>query len=257
MDFEEFKEGYSKEHHFFLSELFEKSSIERGFVIEIFRIAEHNMNLIMMFRSMSTPEDLDEDAEIKFEVEMDSPRRFLMLISASFLREQLKLFDNFSKLDFYKTFKQTISGNDLKFLELLEDEAHKFDQGTGFLLDVLIPLRNSIFHYYDANRNKEVESWVDSIMSDEKDIKPRYQTISLNNHKFGPGDEYEEYLFSKHLFIGVGGKPFQLGFVKIPKIQGAFIELAHLLTKFLIKRNKIPKRIFGWHMKYIQGFKKE
>lgn len=239
-----------KSYEFFLSELFEEDDVEVGYIIEMMRAANHIREVIEILFYMGPPEDSDEWEEEVFNAEMESKHILLYNLHASHLREALKLYGKFMKLPFYSELIKSFNLNQKKIANELEKYVNEFDEKKGVLYDVLIPLRNSIFHY----DHKEALKWVKDKMDEEKDEKPNHHYISLEKKEFGPGLEYNNELFSKYVF----GRIMDIHLPEIIELNNLFLEYVAAMSEVLLSQAGIPDdRERGWFMKYMYGFKRE
>ncbi|MCZ7380648.1 MAG: hypothetical protein O8C64_03610 [Candidatus Methanoperedens sp.] len=244
-----------KSYEFFLSELFTGSEPELGYIIELMRAAGHIKEIQNILMMTSPPDSMDEDDAMIYEIEHESLRIFLFNISAAQLRESLLLFHHFRELSFYVELKNDFNDEQKNTAKVLEDYVNEYDHKKGLLYNILRPLRNKVFHY----DHKEALEWGKGVIDDEKDEKPRVHYISNQKFEFGPGLEYDSYLFSKYLFWGEqGAESIMKAQMEIWQIHQHFLDFVRVMSEILMKRAKIPSnRPSDWFMKYRYGYKKD
>ena len=80
------------------------------------------------------------------------------------MREELKLFGDFSKEKIYIEFRDNVDETTKKNLAKLEETVDNHKLAGNILPDLLIPLRNIVFHY-DPDKANE---WLKDGMKDER-----------------------------------------------------------------------------------------
>lgn len=241
-------------YEFFLSELFAGDEPELGYIVELMRAAGHIKEIQKILIISSPPDTQDEDEAIRQEVKLESLRIFMFNISAAQLREVLLLFHKFRKLPFYAELKKDFNEKQKRTAAILENYVDEYDNKKGLLHDILRPLRNKVFHYDE----EEALEWGKKVMADEKYEKPRTHHISTKNFEFGPGLEYDNDLFLKHLIWGQGPASMMKAQIEIWEIHKHFLDFVKAMSETLMKRAKIPRnRPDGWFMEYRYGFKRK
>ncbi len=159
-----FNHEYIKKYHFFLSELLAGiREEERGLIIELMRGASNVNDMIRLTSSLNSPSnDSNEDQEI-FLASIDSTIIFTINLNAAQLREILKLFGNFARKELYIEFRKSLKPIKIQVLKRLEEVVNNYNSPGNYMHDVLIPLRNIVFHY----NYKKANEWVVRRIHDE------------------------------------------------------------------------------------------
>lgn len=247
----ESQKEYEKSYHFFLSELKNINESDLSNVIELMRASQHIKDLQKLMLSLN-PQDMDEISEIKYWFENDSLLTLILNLSAAQLREALKIFWIFTGTEFFNSIKDDLSNDQKKEIDSMIQYTSEYNQKKGFIFDILKPMRNSIFHYSPD----KVVSWIEKIKDMESDRKPCYQSINLETYDFGPGKEYDKDIYSNYLFWGSDGfNSLMESQNKVWDLQIQFLEATKIILTHLIKTENIPKRKYGWFMKYFHGYK--
>jgi hypothetical protein len=241
----------SKKYEFFLSEIFNGEEEELGYIIELMRVASHIKELKKILVLTFPQESVDEFESLKQQIKNESMQILLFNISASHIREALKLFGGLRRTSFYKELIKDFDLRQQDIAKTLEGYADEFTGERGLLYDTLKPLRDITFHY----DQKQAKTWAKERIDEEKEEKPEHHSICLDNMDFQLGSEYEEQIYAK--FLGVG-KDFSLmkAQVQVFEIQEKFIDFVKAMSEVLMRRAKIPAcRKPGWYLKYQYGFK--
>lgn len=245
MQHNDFKERYGEEAHFFLSEFDKIEEKDLACVIELMRAANHIR--YMMVLNETIPME-DEDV-----TEKESIFIMLLSISASQLREALKLFGDFTKTELFKKINKKFSTKEREMFDNLIGVVDNFGNEGNIISDILKPLRDSTFHYCP----KKAKEWIKQQKEEESQEKPHYYTVNLDKRVFGPGLWYDDYLYRRFLFFG---SHYPDNIMKtqeeVWELQFKFIEAVKIITKHLLIEEEIPSREFGWFNKYSYGFKK-
>lgn len=240
----------NKKYEFVLSEISWPSEEAAGFIIELMRSAGHIKDFQKLFGALTPPETDDLD-ELEDDLKNDSLRILAMNFAASQLRESLRLFSDFSKLPSYVQLQEGWSDDQKRNARLLSDCVGQFDTGTGLLRSNLKPLRDMTFHY----KPSAAQEWVRLRMEQEKDEKPPASDINLETQRFGPGLDYDESLYSQHLFWGAAGSLLAVQ-AEVWNMQAYFLGFVQALTETLLKKSNVaPGREFNWSSKHRYGFK--
>ena len=235
MKVEEFNKEYEKGYHFFLSELKSITEKDLAFIVELTRASQHIKDIKELFLQI-VPEEENEEKELLFYVKNDSLITMLFNISTAQLREALKLFWNFSKQDYFKQMMEKISQNNKKLLAELIELNDEFEGKKGFIYDVLLPLRNLVFHYDST----DAEKWIKQVKEIEHEEKPPNQSVNLTKNEFGLGKEYDKHIYSKNLFWGQNGfKSLMKNQEKVWIIQNKYIEMTKIIVEYLLFYEKI------------------
>ncbi len=241
--FEPTVKGYS----FFFSEIFKGDEEEIGHLIELMRFCNHVISIQRLFSL------LDESmGDEEYVPEHDPIITSLINISASQLREILKLYKDFIKLPFYKEAKQSFNEEQKSAAEEIEKYVKEWGSGKGLLHNVLKPLRDLVYHY-DA---KKAGEWVKEQIENEKCKKPFHSDFVPDEYFFGAGITYDSYLFTRYAFWGNHNfKSKELTISKIPEIQLKFLTVTSAFIELKMKTAKIPRnRPWDWNLKYFYGY---
>jgi len=243
-----------KKHEFFLSEISWPSEEAAGYIVELMRSASHIQDFQKLMGALMPPESDDLD-ELANDFENDSLCILVMNFAASQLRESLKLFSDFSKLPSYLQLQDGWSDEKRQNARFLSECVGQFGTGAGLLSSNLKPLRDMTFHY----KPSAAQEWVRLRMEQEKDEKPPVSRVHLWAHSFGPGLEYDESIYSRHLFWGAQTPGALLAAqAEVWTMQGRFLDFVQALTKTLLKKSNVPSgREFNWIGEHRYGFKSE
>lgn len=245
MDTKEYLKEYEKSYHFFLSELKGIPTKDLAFLVELMRCSQHIKDIQKLMIGLSPLSDISEEDEMVFWAEHDSLITMIFNIFAAQLRESLKLFWNFSKTQFFQEIMQELSEEERTVIDVLIHLNEGHDEKKGFQWEVLEPVRNLMFHYL----HEEAIPWIDKIKSMEREPKPSYQSVNLENCDFGLGKEYDKDIYSKYLFWGSDGfKSFMKAHHQLWEIQLNFLKSTCIIVEAVFKKEKISKRKYGWFM---------
>jgi len=251
MKHEEFIKEYERSYHFFLSELKNIPDRALSYIIELMRASQHIKDIQKLMTQMN-PEGLEEDEEMEYWVDNDSLITLVLNISAAQLREALKLFWKFSETVFFKEIYDDLSDKAREDIDLLTALNDEYSKKSGFIWDVLEPVRNHMFHYLPD----ESLPWIEKTKKMELDRKPPYQSINLEVFDFGPGKEYDKEIYSKYLFWGKDGFSSLLKLQKkVWDTQLNFLNSVKSIVEAILIKEKIPKRKHDWFMEFFHGYK--
>ena len=249
---DDFNRIYKRSYHFFLNELF-RSIDDGGLIVELMRAAENMNDLRRIMSALDSPKNLTEQEELEHWANMGSTILFVFNLMAAQLREVLKLFGDFKKGKIYFEFKDNVDESTKKNLEKLEETVDNYKLTGNILHDLLIPLRNIVFHY-DQDK---ADDWLKDGMKDERGKKPIIRNLSPINFSFGIGTDYNEYIFSNSIFIpSIQSMNIHHYLNEIGEYQSIFLKFMKSFSIFLLKRARIHKREDGWYMTYLYGYRK-
>lgn len=247
---DDFNRSYKRSYHFFLTEIF--TGIDGGgIIVELMRCAENVNDLRRMMNSLGPSENLTEFEEMEHWKNMESTILYVFNLMGAQFREVLKLFSEFRKKKIYIEFKDCVNEATKKDLIKLEETVDGYKLDGNILHDVLIPLRNSVFHY----DQDEAEKWLKDNMKNERGRKPIVRNLSPFEFSFGIGKDYNDYIFSTSIFIPSILKENGHNYLnEIGSYQDLFLRFMKSFSLFLLKRARIRKREDGWYMKYFHGY---
>lgn len=242
-------------YHFFLSELKGLSDKDVAYLTEIARASQHMKDIHKMTLGVGVNEDtLSEGEKMLFWHYNDSLITLLFNISAAQLREALKLFLDFSHTSAFEKICKNIPANKSRSIKKIISLGNQYEQGVGLIREVLIPIRNLMFHY----EPKKAVGWVREVKKLEGDRKPQWQSVKVESYDFTMGKQYDSSIYSNYLFFGLGGMD---SFMKVQKevwdIQMAFLDASGLVIEEVLRMEKIPERKWGWFMDFFHGYKDE
>lgn len=247
---DESNKQYRKSYHFFLTELFKGINGERGLIVELMRAAGNIYDLRKFLVNLGPQEGLTEDEKLIY-VENDSAALFAFNLMGAQLRETLKLFDKFTKTEIYKEFKLTLSVKSKQQVINLENAVIDYKTQGNIMHDLLIPLRNLIFHYDD----QEAETWVNEVMNEEKNKKPIVRSLSPDEMDFSVGRDFNEHIYSKLIFLPSVFNNGSNLLIEIGNLQMNYLTFVKQLSKFLLRRANIKRRNSDWIMSYMYGYR--
>jgi hypothetical protein len=248
---DDFNRLYRRSYHFFLNEIF-RGIDAGGIIVELMRAAENVNDLRRIMSALDSPKNSTEQEELEHWANMDSTILFVFNLMGAQLREVLKLFDKFRKEGIYVEFKGRSDEKTREVLTKLEETAANYKLAGNILHDLLIPLRNVIFHYdYD-----KAGEWLKNNMKDERGKNPFVRNLSPSNFSFGIGSDYNDYIFESTIFSSfiqiTNIRPY---LIEIGEYQNIFLKFMKSFSLFLLKRARIGKREDGWYMKYFYGYR--
>lgn len=243
----------SSRSEFFLSEVLAQCPDLDGHIIELMRSASHIRDFQRLFAALGTT-DSDDSDEIVADLEKDSLRILALNFAASQLREALKLFSRAAAVPSFVGLASLMPASAQARIERLSECTREFDAKTGLLYSIIRPLRDKTFHYDPT----AARVWARERMASEKEPKPPVSSVDLRRFIFGPGMEFDESLYSSHLFWGGGA---QVGLLKVQaevwQLQEIFLQVVADVTAALMKKSGVPReRSFDWFCLYRYGFKK-
>lgn len=245
--------GRKSQFEFFLGEIAWPSDEAKGYIVELMRSVGHIKDFQKLFTSLAAPETDDFD-EIAHDLQHDSLRILILNFAASQLRESLKLFSKFSKLKCFPGLREQWSEEQRQNAQHLSDVVSQFDSGSGLLYSILKPLRDKTFHYDPI----AAQEWVGQRMEQEHEPKPPISRIDLQVLAFGPGTDYDESIYSKHLFWSGEAGSLLAAQTEVWRLQVNLLDFVQALTEGLMKKSNVPGgRAFDWPLKYRYGFKPE
>lgn len=249
---DQLKKMYKEKYHFFLTELFIGLNDEGGLVTELMRAAGNIVDLRKLTLSISPRKGMSCNQEEEHLLSTESVIIYTLNLNGAQLREALKLFGELTNTKLYQEFKSSLRPSQVKKILPLQDIVDSYKYQGNYIHDVLKPLRDIVFHY----DTKKAYDWVISVMEDEKEKKPPISYMHPDHLEFGPGIDYNEHIFSKHLFLPSERKSIFQNQQIMQDLQLRFLYLVKLLSKYLLKRAKIEKREDGWYMNYMYGFRR-
>ena len=249
---DDFNRIYKSSYHFFLNELF-GSLDDGGLIVELMRAAENMKDLRRIMDALDSLKNLTEQDELEHWANMGSTILFIFNLMAAQLREVLKLFGDFRKEKIYIEFRDNVDEPTKKNLAKLEETVNNYKLAGNILHDLLIPLRNIVFHY-DPDKADE---WLKDGMKDERGKKPIIRNLSPIDFSFGIGTDYNECIFSNSIFLPLIQSTIIHNYLnEIGEYQNIFLRFMKSFSLFLLKRARIHKREDGWYMKYLYGYRK-
>jgi hypothetical protein len=241
------------EYEFFLGELFQSSDEFSGYIVELMRSAGHVHDFQKLFELLA-PADSEDFDEVARDIEDDSLRVLVLNFSASQLRESLKLFSQFSKLSAYSELQKKWPKEQAECARRLMVCVEEFDNRAGLLYSVLKPLRDKTFHY----KPEAAREWLRDRLANERQPKPPISLARPAQYYFGPGHDYDEALYSRHLFWGEEHAESLLrAQSEVWSIQREFLRFVRMLTETLLETANISSgRGLDWCLRHRYGFKR-
>ncbi len=239
------------DYQFYLSEI-KYDNEDLGYFVELTRVVDHIQQTRDLLSFTDTELIDNEDVQIELEAKYDRIRTYLFIISAAQLRESLKLIGKFFKSKFYALIELELSQNSKELVKYFKKIMQDYDEKKGILTDILIPIRNKIFHF----DTKSAEKWVDEIKNQELQRKPHFQSLNLNPLNMNLGIEYNNTIYANNLVYNKGIKSFLASQREVWAIEeklGAFVKsiIAIVMSKSDIEKHRKP----DWFMKYWHGYR--
>jgi len=243
----------SRPSEFFLSEILAACPELDGHIVELMRSASHVRDFQRLFAALS-PIESDEFDAIAADLKIDSLRILILNFAASQLREALKLFAKAAAVPAFTELERLATATAKLRIGRLRSCVREFDAKTGLLYSILKPLRDQTFHY-DADAARK---WARERMASEEEPKPPVVSVDLDRFVFGPGIDFDEHLFSHHLFWDQGAEGGLLRVqAEVWTLQETFLHVVADLTRALMKRAGVPKsRRLDWCLTHRYGFKR-
>lgn len=235
-------------YRFLLKDLKTCNDEDLTYIIELMRVAEHVKAFMKLFQLHLAIAQEESDEDIFF-AQMDSSHILMLNMMGAQLREAVKVFWKFSEKPLHKRLKESLSEEQNKTVDYLEQILKDFNEKKGILYTVLKPHRDKVFHYDP----EQVKPWLNEIKESENDRKPFIQSVSPDALDFYVGAEYDSYIYSRSFFINPDdippeqqGKPniFE-GQNEVFQIQHALLHYVEYLTRFILKENNIEPGRFG------------
>lgn len=244
-----------KLHHFFFSELKNIDEPTLALIIELMRATQHIKDFHGLM-AMMTPEGLDEDEEMFHQVAIESLQTMVLNISAAQLREALKIIWKLSETKYFKRIREKFTSEgevEVSKLIALNDE---FNANKGFIFESLAPIRDLIFHYQTDGIDNKLVPWIKERKEMERQKKPPYNTVNLETFDFGPGFDYERFIYANYLFWGSEGFKNGMKWQKMVwETQEAFLLVTKAVIAAMFEDEKIEPRNYDWAMQYFYGYK--
>lgn len=221
-----------------------------GHIVELLRAANHIRDFQRLFASLGVTESEDLE-DVAADLENDSIRILVLNFSAAQLREALKAFWKLSAQPSFARLLVKMPKPANSRIEVLRKVLQDFKEQKGLLHSILKPLRDKSFHY-DPDA---AQSWVRERMGAEREPKPPISFIDFKRRIFGPGIEFDEAIYSQHLFWGEGPHEGLLkAQMELWELQETFLLVAADVADALFKDAGVPKdRAWGWLLEHRYG----